>query len=195
VLISREREKLCQAVLYFAHNTRKLGKTKLFKLLYFLDFEHYKLTGRSVTGTSYNAWPKGPVPESLFKEFDNLNADLAQCVQIHEKRTLRGSVFKNVVPMARFSPQVFSKRELTLLECLATEYRDADSDDMVEATHLENRPWHEIYEVQGKRQQQIPYDLALARGDAELMRRQAIERNEVIRNYKKDTDGSGNDTL
>ena len=66
---------------------------------------------------------------------------------------------------------------------------------MVEATHLENRPWHEIYEVQGKRQQQIPYDLALARGDAELMRRQAIERNEVIRNYKKDTDGSGNDTL
>jgi hypothetical protein len=43
MLVSREREKLCQAIVFFAQNTQKLGKTKLFKLLYFLrrppDFE------------------------------------------------------------------------------------------------------------------------------------------------------------
>ena len=45
MLVTHEREKLIQAVNYFARNTRKFGKVKLYKLLYFLDFEHFKLTG------------------------------------------------------------------------------------------------------------------------------------------------------
>ena len=40
MLINHEREKLINAIIYFAKNTRFLGKTKLCKLLYFLDFEH-----------------------------------------------------------------------------------------------------------------------------------------------------------
>jgi hypothetical protein len=33
MLISRDREKLVHAIVYFARNTRHCGKTKLFKLL------------------------------------------------------------------------------------------------------------------------------------------------------------------
>ncbi|EQD73859.1 hypothetical protein B1A_04740, partial [mine drainage metagenome] len=62
MLISHEREKLINAIIFFAIHTRFLGKTKLFKLLYFLDFEHHKETGRSVTGMDYFAWKMGPVP-------------------------------------------------------------------------------------------------------------------------------------
>jgi hypothetical protein len=54
MLINHEREKLIQSVIYFAKNTEFCGKVKLFKLLYFLDFEHYKMTGRSVTGLKYS---------------------------------------------------------------------------------------------------------------------------------------------
>lgn len=50
MLTNHERQKLVEAVLYFATNVKKLGKVKLFKLLYFLDFEHFRDTGRSVTG-------------------------------------------------------------------------------------------------------------------------------------------------
>ncbi len=41
-LINHQREKLINVMVYFAQNTQKCGKIKLFKLMYFLDFEHYK---------------------------------------------------------------------------------------------------------------------------------------------------------
>jgi len=49
MLIGRERQKLIQACVYFAANTQGCGKVKLFKLLYLLDFAHFRETGRSVT--------------------------------------------------------------------------------------------------------------------------------------------------
>jgi hypothetical protein len=49
MLVTHEREKLINAILYFAHETKYLGKFKLFKLLYLLDFEHFRLTSHSVT--------------------------------------------------------------------------------------------------------------------------------------------------
>jgi Antitoxin SocA-like, Panacea domain len=67
MLISRNREKLINVVVYFASNTRHCGKVKLFKLLYLLDFTHFRETGRSVTGLDYRAWKMGPVPLELMK--------------------------------------------------------------------------------------------------------------------------------
>lgn len=59
MLITHDREKLINTIIYFAIHVKKCGKIKLFKLLYFLDFEHYKQTGRSVTGLDYYAWKMG----------------------------------------------------------------------------------------------------------------------------------------
>lgn len=70
MIVNRQQDKLEQVVVFFGHNMRKLGKVKLFKLLYFLDFEHFRDTGRSVTGLDYFAWKMGPVPKSLFEELD-----------------------------------------------------------------------------------------------------------------------------
>lgn len=193
MLITREREKLCQAVVFFAKNTNKLGKIKLFKLLFFLDFEHFKLTGRSVTGSTYVAWPKGPVPSELSDEFDSLAPDLRECIQIRAVPTLRGPMQK-VIAKREFDPCFFSKRELALLEQLAGKYRDSTAEEMIEETHLENRPWHQVYEVEGRHQEQIPYELALNKAESVEMQRQIREREEVIKNYKKNAteDGSRN---
>lgn len=184
MLRTYEREKLCEAIAYFAHNTRKLGKTKLFKLLYFLDFEHFKQTGRSVTGSHYYAWPKGPVPVDLFNEFERPAADLLDCVSLEEIPTMHGKMLK-VSPNRQFNPRYFTKRELRLLESLAARYRDATADEMIEETHLENRPWHEVYEVQGKRQDTIPYSMALSRQEKDEMLKHIREREELLRNYKE----------
>lgn len=72
MLQNRSREKFIQAILYFAHNVAALGKVKLFKLLYLLDFDHYRQTGRSVTGLEYRAWKMGPVPAELVQQWDAL---------------------------------------------------------------------------------------------------------------------------
>lgn len=70
MLKNHEREKLLNAIIFFAQNTRNLGKVKLWNLLYFLDFQHYRDVGRSVTGLQYFAWPKGPVPVELQNEVE-----------------------------------------------------------------------------------------------------------------------------
>ena len=55
---------------------------KLFKLLYLLDFEHFRQTGRSVTGLEYRALKMGPVPSELFQQWDALDDDLVGAIRI-----------------------------------------------------------------------------------------------------------------
>ena len=179
MLILHEREKLIQAINFFVRNTRKCGKVKLYKLLYFLDFEHFKQTGRSVTGLKYNAWPKGPVPVDLHNELDEPSDDLQGAFDFGARAVGDGWMLK-ITPKSDFSDRNFSQREMTLLKNLTAEYRDADADSMIEATHLENLPWDQIYVKQGKKQHEIPYSLALRPDESAALLRVAGERDELL---------------
>src|SRR5471030_2891987 len=94
MLIDRSREKLINAIIYFADNTNSCGKTKLFKLLYFLDFEHFYQTGRSVTGMEYFAWRMGPVPVALYDEINVLSPDMAEKIEISSIPYHKGEMLK-----------------------------------------------------------------------------------------------------
>ncbi|RUW60178.1 Panacea domain-containing protein [Mesorhizobium sp. M7A.F.Ca.US.008.03.1.1] len=179
MIVTHEREKLIQAISFFALHTRKLGKTKLFKLLYFLDFEHFKQTGRSVTGLTYNAWPKGPVPVALYNEIEAPSDDLAAAIQFEKKEIQNGEML-TVTPKRVFSSDLFSAREMRLLRGLAQEFKDKTADEMVEATHLENMPWDQIYNKEGKKQAEIPYALAVRSDEREDVLRVAKERKELL---------------
>ena len=78
---THEREKLINAIVFFAKNTKYCGKIKLIKLLYFLDFELFRQTGRNVTGLDYRAWKMGPVPTDFYQEWDEPGDDLAAAVE------------------------------------------------------------------------------------------------------------------
>src|SRR6266851_4569496 len=56
--------KLRQLIIFFAHHeaVKPLGKTKLFKLLYFTDVTHIRTVGEPITGAEYRKFPFGPVP-------------------------------------------------------------------------------------------------------------------------------------
>lgn len=184
MLLSHEREKLINAIIFFARNTRYLGKTKLCKLLYFLDFEHFKETGRSVTGMDYYAWKRGPVPVELYEEVDMPEPDMAEKVEFSEKVTRRGTMLV-VKPIADFDDSHFTKRELHIMQRLAQEFHDTNAEDMIEATHLENRPWHKIYVEEGRWQQHIPYELALRKQEAEDMRDVVSERKAFVEHFRQ----------
>jgi uncharacterized phage-associated protein len=174
MIVEHHREKLIQAVVFFASRVRKLGKIKLFKLLYFLDFQHYRDTGRSVTGLDYFAWKMGPVPVALFEELDAPRGDWHGRVTFEEVRTAKGPMFHPRAEV-QFDATHFTKRELALMESLAREFRDANAEDMVEATHLENLP----------RQQEIPYDYALRKQDRELLKEFIAERQKFVAAFKR----------
>lgn len=182
MLITHDREKLIQAIIYFAGNTRFFGKIKMFKLLYFLDFEHYKVTGRSVTGLKYSAWKMGPVPTALFDELESPEPDFASAINLSEISTYNGlgrpmlSITSNI----KFSNELFSRRELKLMQELVSEYRESKSDDMIEATHLENMPWDKVFNQQSSPQAEIPYEYALQINEREEMLKIIQERTELL---------------
>jgi len=164
MLKSRDREKFIQAILYFAHNTRALGKVKLFKLLYLLDFEHFRQTGRSVTGLQYRAWKMGPVPAALVQQWDELDDDLAAAIRI-EPRPVIDYVRENVIPIQLFDSEHFTRRELRLLEEIAARYRDTLSEKMIDVTHAENGAWAKTWAGGEGNDFTIPYELAIADDD------------------------------
>lgn len=179
MIIEHEREKLIEAVKYFAQTTRKLGKVKLFKLLYFLDFTHFRDTGRPVTGLEYFAWKMGPVPKKLFEELGEPGADWAGNCAFKWVKTAKGEML-TVNSLSEFKSTHFSKRELRLLQQLSQQFKDADAEQMVEETHLENLPWHQIFEVQNRKQAQIPYLMSLRKQDYELMQDSIRDRDLVV---------------
>src|SRR4030042_2518490 len=62
------RQKLINAVLFFAKETRHTNMTKLMKLLNFFEFEHFNATGYPSIGLKYFAFEKGPVPKKFWLE-------------------------------------------------------------------------------------------------------------------------------
>lgn len=180
MIITHQREKLINAIIYFAENVNFCGKTKLLKLLYFLDFRHFKQTGKSVTGLDYFAWDMGPVPKELYKELDEgMRPDLKAAI-----KSLPKEGFQKITPKKRFNPDFFSKREIGLLEDLNYIFRDAKADDMIESTHLNNEPWDRTLKEKG-RLAKIDYMLSIDSIDGSLSFEDAKDRREEIEEMHK----------
>jgi uncharacterized phage-associated protein len=163
MIVNRDREKLINAMIYFVQHTKHCHTLKLFKLLNFLDFEHFRQTGRPVTGQTYFAWEKGPVPKELWKEIckgggDDLEKSLSI---VQHKDDLTGKdLYRELKPKTPFNKALFSKREMEILERLAFYFADSKAEDMSEFSHLKGLPWKKVFgkgEGSGK---QIPYELS-----------------------------------
>ncbi len=171
MIITHHREKLINAIIYFATHTRYCGKTKLLKLLYFLDFKHFKQTGKSVTGLEYFAWEMGPVPRELFEELSgNMEPGLKGSINELPKEG-----FQQIAPKKRFDDQYFSKNEMKLLEDLSFIFKDAKADEMVESTHLRKEPWDITLKQKGEFKH-IDYMLAIDSDIVSLPYEEAKER-------------------
>lgn len=172
MIITHEREKLINAIIYFARNTKNCGKTKLMKLLYFLDFIHFKRTGKSVTGLDYFAWNFGPVPVQVWEEIKNgMGADMREAITISQNGD-----FHHVQAKKDFCDQFFSNRELKILEQVAFIFSETKTGEMVEITHMENMPWDRTLKEKGE-YQKIDYFLAIDSRKDSLDIEQAVYRH------------------
>lgn len=146
MIVTHHREKLINSILFFATHTKFCGKTKLLKLLYFLDFYHFKQMGKPVTGLDYYAWEMGPVPKDLYEELSGvMKPDLKTSIKI-----IQSDKFQHIHPLRKFNRQHFSKFEIKLLEQISMIFRDAKANDMVESTHLKNEPWDRTLKEKGE---------------------------------------------
>lgn len=157
------RKRLINAVLFFAKSTNYCGKIKLFKLLYLLDFEHFRQTGKSVTGYDYQAWKFGPVPVDLMEEWEQLDPDLSKVIQIVPEQVVNYTRFSVVANEdAIFDDSEFSDRQLRIMAELVDKYRDTKSETMIDVTHAQNGAWDKVWQDGKGAHQPIPYALGIA---------------------------------
>ncbi|MBI5970753.1 MAG: SocA family protein [Deltaproteobacteria bacterium] len=177
---------MLNAVLFFAKNTKFCGKTKLFKLLYFADFKHFRETGRSITGMEYNAWQHGPYPNEFAKELVSPPSDLSRTIAL--VRPSNTSSFTRIQPKAKFNGKYFTKRELRILKEVEEVFMEAQAKDIREASHLKNHPWDITIKTKGERKK-IDYMLALdgAKGSLtpEEVNEIILERKELLKAFNE----------
>lgn len=139
------RNKLLNAVLFFSKKTTHLNTTKLSKLLYFLDFMHFKQTGYPSIGLRYYAFRRGPVPKDFWLEIKegNVPEDFRGKFTLIPKKDELDPSFKELEFRAIENPDlsIFTPREVKILNDLAFIFKDAKASLISEASHLPKEPW------------------------------------------------------
>jgi uncharacterized phage-associated protein len=129
--------KLRQLIIFFAHHeaVKPLGKVKLFKLLYFTDVTHIRMTGVSITGEEYLKFDLGPVPT----HGDFVLKDLQLRRLISQKRIpLRNSRFMRVFTALREPDMaIFTDQEIETIFHVIQEYGKSTASVLSWRSHQE----------------------------------------------------------
>jgi len=157
IKLNMNKEKYENAILYFLEtvNNSHLGKVKLMKLVYYLDFDHFEKYGASVTGDIYRNKAAGPVP-------DNADAILQEMkekglIDIRAEQIIDFIKYK-YRPLVSCNPGVFKPSEAQMLHEVAQKWEHHSRAEIVEASHGE-APW-----IATRASEPIPYALAYYRG-------------------------------
>ncbi|MFC1613413.1 Panacea domain-containing protein [Patescibacteria group bacterium] len=150
-------EKYKNVVLFFANKVQNntLGKLKMMKLLYFLDFDFFEKYEKSVTGDEYLRFENGPVPrmaEKILKEMAGNE------IKITKRKIGAGyNDQHHISPLQEFDLKLFTKEELLMMEEIADKWEKFSGADMKNASHGE-APW-----IATKPNDIIDYNLAYYR--------------------------------
>lgn len=150
-------KKYKNAILFFAKKIQNgtLGKLKIMKLLYYLDFDFFEKYGRSVTGDEYLRFDKGPVPRMAERILKNMDG---KQIKITRRKMKEGySDQQHIEPLIDFDVNVFSREELVMLEEIADKWEKFTGTEMKNASHGE-APW-----IATKDNQVIDYNLVYYR--------------------------------
>lgn len=134
------------------------GKKKLAKLLYFADFDFYEKYQKSITGDTYKAYPKGPLPSHL----NSVLNDLAKNKSIETSTTKEWG--EDYVPtevyfgMKTANISIFDKEEIQMLNRVAKKYGGLNGEQLAELSHTE-APY-----ASAKPFEEIPYEFSYYRG-------------------------------
>ena len=127
-------DKVCAMVLFFAHKSSELLKTKLMKLLNYSDMIFFKEYGSSISGLTYAHLPYGPVPEN----FDMLLYKMAADNIAHIEVCYSNSYEKHqIIPDSNTHNEALSNDEISVLNRIYDKFKDYGSADISNYSHKE----------------------------------------------------------
>lgn len=138
-LTKPDKEKLGNAVVYIAAHTNNLSKTKLLKLLYFMEEYSVRRFQTPFLGMPFEVWQAGPVVKDVF-------IDLSETPVL-----LDGYVAKKVVgeatyiqPTKEFCDDEFSDNDMTVLQEVMKKYGNMTAKELVALTHKKGSLWYNV---------------------------------------------------
>lgn len=144
-------------ILFFAGKIKNgtLGKLKIMKLLYFLDFDFFEKHGKSISGDEYLRFDNGPVPRMAEKILKEMNGKDIKITKI--KISTGYNDQQHIDALKDFDIDLFSKEELLMMEETANKWEKFSGGEMKTASHGE-APW-----IATKPNNVIDYNLAYYR--------------------------------
>ena len=139
------RSKLLNALLYFSKNTKHANTTKICKLLYYFDFEHFVQAGYPAIGLKYYAFQRGPVPKSFWIEVkdgivpEDFKGKLGLLVKDNESDPEKKEIEFRAIGKPDLS--FFSPREKKILENISLIFLESTAKEISDISHLKNKPW------------------------------------------------------
>lgn len=139
-MVKINEKKYKNVILFFAKKVQNgtLGKLKMMKLLYFLDFDFFEKYGKSVTGDSYLRFENGPIPQMAEKILKEMNG---KDIKITKRKIADGyNDQQHIEALKDFDMNLFTKEELVMLEEVANKWEKFSGSEIKTATHGE-APW------------------------------------------------------
>ena len=162
-------QKLKAIILYFCEctNPKLLGKVRLMKLFYFLDFNHVKKYATPVTYDAYYNLEHGPIPSTIKNLVDSVADDpdsslLSDTIFIQHNH---GYDMHKVVPQRKLlesDKKLLSPTELEIIDQVCTRFKNSNAKSIEDASHAE-APWKTTAELNP-----IPYTLAVKDPDCQV---------------------------
>jgi uncharacterized phage-associated protein len=138
--ISFDKEKFKQTlhfVIYKAGAIDNVGKTVLYKMMYFSDFDFYELHNTSITGESYVKLPHGPGP----RHFDITAQELEKEGVIKEVSSkFHGLPQKKIVSLREPKLDKLNGEEIKIIEKVVSRLANMNASQASAYSH-EDIPW------------------------------------------------------
>lgn len=156
-MIKINEKKYKNVVLFFASKIKNgtLGKLKMMKLLYFLDFDYFEKYGKSVTNDQYLRFDNGPIPRMAEKILKEMNGKEIKIVK--RKIGVGYNDQQHIEALKNYDINLFSKEELLMMDEIINKWENLSGTEMKNASHGE-APW-----IATPRNEVIDYNLAYYR--------------------------------
>jgi putative zinc finger/helix-turn-helix YgiT family protein len=130
------------ALITWLSSAIKPWKTQLNKLLFYIDFTHFKHYGNSVTGMQYKAIPYGPVPD-FYETIYELADDLGYIYKVYKDldNGHEGEIFHAQKDWSTLS-EIFASEEKETIERVLVDYGELSVNEIVSLSHKEPA-WNE----------------------------------------------------
>lgn len=147
-------DKLKDIILYIVSSQKVILKTKLNKLLWYIDFLFFKTYSVSLTGCTYVRLPYGPIPDNYD---DIINLMIRE--NLIEKNEIifnhaKGIVGEGLIPKMKISQLKFSDDEIKVMNYVVEYFKKFNCVEIKEYSHRE-KAYKETEE-----QDKISYELA-----------------------------------